>query len=130
MKTLSLQFFAAISLVCLCGCSFFAGITEKPPPSEPRGQLVTLTGEVIRAESGYRFKPLKETEAFRLSKAGQARDAVSEEMNLRKYFGKTLVIRGERKGEWIIRAQIMGQWLRPGEKRGSTLLGPEPKPTP
>jgi hypothetical protein len=122
----------ALGLVGLCGCSFFAGITDKPPKeaNEPRGELVTLTGQVIRAEGEYRFRPLKETEALRLSKAGGTKEAVAEEMNLRKYFGKTLVVRGERKGEWIIRAQVMGQWLRPGEKRGSTLLGPEPKPTP
>src|ERR1700736_2463593 len=107
MKTLSLQFFVAISLVCLCGCGLFRGITEKAPPTEPRGQLVTLPGQVIRTEGGYRFKRLKETEAFRLSKAGHAKDAVSEETSLRKYFGKTLVVRGERKGEWIIRVQIM-----------------------
>src|ERR1700730_2298854 len=119
----------ALSVICLAGCSFFAGITEKPPKSEkPEGPLVTLTGQVIRTEDGYRFKPLKETEGLRLTKANQKRNAVSEEIIMRKYFGKTLVVRGQREEGWIYGAQIMGQWLRPGEKRGSTLLGPEPTP--
>jgi hypothetical protein len=127
MKTLGLQLFVAVGLVGLCGCSFFAGISEKPPKSEkPEGPLVTLTGQVIRTEDGYRFKPLKETEGLRLTKASEKRNAVSEEIIMRKYFGKTLVIRGLRQEGWIFRVQIMGQWLRPGEKRGSTLLGPEP----
>jgi hypothetical protein len=119
----------ALSLVCLAGCSsFFAGISEKPAkPEKPTGPLVTVTGEVIRTESGYRFKPLKETEALHLTKASVRKEATAEEMNLRKYFGKTLVIRGLRQDDWIFRAQVMGQWLRPGETRGSTLLGAEPK---
>jgi hypothetical protein len=120
----------ALSLVCLAGCSsFFAGISDKPErPTKPQGPLVTLTGEVIRTEDGYRFKPLKETEALHLTKAAVRKEAAAEEMNLRKYFGKTLVIRGLREDDWIFRAEVMGQWLRPGEKRGSTLLGAEPKP--
>ena len=82
----------------------------------------------IRTENGYRFQPLKETEALHLTKATVKKEAAAEEINLRKYFGKTLVIRGQREEDWIFRAQVMGQWLRPGEKSGSTLLGPEPKP--
>ena len=120
---------AALSLICLASCSFFTGISEKPEkPEKPTGPLVTLTGEVIRTENGYRFKPLKETEALHLTKATARKEAAAEEINLRKYFGKTLVIRGQRQDDWIFRAEVMGQWLRPGEKRGSTLLGPEPKP--
>jgi hypothetical protein len=119
----------ALSLICLAGCSFFAGISEKPPkPEKPTAPLVSLTGQVIRTENGYRFQPLKETEALRLTKATDKKEAAAEEIILRKYFGKTLVVRGQREGDWIFGAQVMGQWLRPGEKRGSTLLGPEPKP--
>jgi hypothetical protein len=120
---------AALSLICLASCSFFTGISEKPEkPEKPTGPIATLTGEVIRTENGYRFKPLKETEALHLTKATARKEAAAEEINLRKYFGKTLVIRGQRQDDWIFRAEVMGQWLRPGEKRGSTLLGPEPKP--
>jgi hypothetical protein len=119
----------ALSLICLASCSFFTGISEKPEkPEKPTGPIVTLTGEVIRTENGYRFKPLKETEALHLTKATARKEAAAEEIDLRKYFGKTLVIRGQRQDDWIFRAEVMGQWLRPGEKRGSTLLGPEPKP--
>ena len=118
---------AALGLICLCGCGLFGGHEEKGP--EPPRELATLTGEVVRDEGGYRFKPLKETDNLRLTRAtrGAKRDLVAEEINLRKYFGKTLVVRGTRMDEWILRAQVLGQWLRPGEKRGSTLLGAEPK---
>lgn len=120
------KFLVALGLISLCGCGLFGNHNEKVP--EPPRELATFTGEVVRAEGGYRFKPLKETNNLRLTRAkrGPNRDLVAEEINLRKYFGKTLTVRGTRMDEWLLRAEVLGQWLRPGEKHGSTLIGPEP----
>jgi hypothetical protein len=119
---------AAFGLICLSGCGIFGGHHEKV--AEPPREVATFTGKVVWTESGYRFQPLQETNTLRLTRAkgGPKRDLVAEEINLRKYFGKTLTVRGTRMEEWILKAQVLGQWLRPGEKRGSTLTGPEPRP--
>ena len=120
-----------VSLTCLCACA--RGPREETVRETP-GPIEQFTGQIVRIESetgevGYRFKPQNEPENLqRFTRAKGGSDLASLEINLRKYFGKTLVVQGDSRRGWLLRATVLGQWLRPGEKRGSTLLGPEPIP--
>ena len=128
MKTFVLLVFAALGLFALSACSGFSqwAFALQPRPSEVSLQIETLTGEVVKVDAGYRVKPEKEPEKLlRLTKGRRGGNPEADESQLRKYFSKTLTIRGERVDDWIFEAQILGQWMRPGDKRGSTLLGTE-----
>ena len=82
----------------------------------------------MREDEGYRFLRSDDPSNLqRLTRAKKMKEAVAKEIQLRKYFGKTLVVQGESQEDWILGAEVLGQWLRPGEPRGSTLTGPEPK---
>jgi hypothetical protein len=85
----------------------------------------------VKVDEGYRFKPQDDPEhLLRFTHAGKSRDFVTEEFSLRKYFKKTIVVRGRLAGDWFTRIGVQGQWLRPGERRSATLIGPEPAPKP
>ena len=61
---------------------------------------------------------------YRLTRAKRSSEFVAEQINLRKYYEKTIVIRGKREADWIWSAEIVGQWNKPGESRGANLLAP------
>ncbi len=96
-----------------------------------------FNGEVVRRNGEYRFKlsnpakaepgnPAPVEQVFRLSRSRDPKEFASDEIHLRKYFGKTIVVKGILESGWIAKADIVGQWNRPGETRGPTLTGPEP----
>jgi hypothetical protein len=128
MKRFVLPLAVVFSALCLCGCGDFgrwAFATEKRTSSVPR-EIATFKGEVVYVSVGYRFKPSEEPENLRrLTKAKSGNNYEAKEINLRKYLGKTLTVRGESEGGWILEADIIGQWLRPGEMSGSNLTGPK-----
>ncbi len=129
MTKFVLQFFAALSLLCLFACSHGANHNASAAAAvKARRQIDSFTGQIVKVEEGYRFKSLNDQENLqRITRAKRGNNYETEEINLRKYFGKTLVIRGDSDDGWILEAVVLGQWLRPGEQRGSTLTGPEPK---
>ena len=128
MKKFALQFVAALSLLCLFACSHGANHSSQTAASKTRRQIDTFTGQIVKVDEGYRFKPLNsQGNLLRVTRARKGNNYETEELNLRKYFGKTLVVRGDSDEGWILEVVILGQWLRPGEKRGSTLTGPEPE---
>lgn len=112
--------------VCLSACH----LGEKPAPAGAApvsGVFEKFTGQVVKRNGEYRFQPLGEPEKIqRLSRSKNPGEFASDEIHLRKYYGKTIVVQGFDAGDWIAKADIIGQWLRPGEPRGSTLVGPEP----
>ena len=121
---------AASLFVIISACSH----GDRPVAAEPAapaavsGQAETFTGEVVRRNGEYRFRSLGEPEQIqRLTRSKDPREFASDEIHLRKYYGKTIVVKGISAGDWIAKADIVGQWLRPGEARGSTLTGPEPE---
>jgi hypothetical protein len=132
MKSLLLSFFCA-ALLLLSGCSFFAGMGDSPPPQPAKekvtGKFEEFTGQVIKTDEGYRFSPADAPGSLqRLTRASDSSRFADDELPMRKYFGKTLVVHGIVTGKgWIAHAQVVGQWLHPGETRGPTLTGPEPK---
>jgi hypothetical protein len=129
VKSFTLQSFAVLNLLVLGACSH--GPRQASPPPEARGPIENFTGVVVKVDEGYRFKPLNQPENLqRFTHAKGGTDLQADEINLRKYFGKTLVVKGDSRHGWLLRAVVVGQWNRPGETRGPTLTGPEPKATP
>jgi hypothetical protein len=132
MKSSLLSFFCA-ALLLHSGCSFFAGMGDSPPPQPATapdlpGEKGKFTGLVVKVDEGYRFQRSDDPSNLQqLTKAKKSKDFKDEEIQLRKYFGKTLAVQGESREGWIAGAEVLGQWLHPGEIRGSTLTGPEPK---
>jgi hypothetical protein len=114
-----------ITLVAVLGCSHGPKEAAPPPPAKLGGATETVTGKVVLVAEGYRLKLTDESEdLLRLTRAKKSSELAAEEINLRKYYEKTLVVRGRRQDEWIWAAEITGQWLRPGERRGSNLTAP------
>jgi hypothetical protein len=127
MKTFVLPFGAAVVLFLLCGCTH--GVQQLNPAALPATTRTTpterFTGKVVLMGAGYRLRLLDEPESvLRLTRAKRSRQFVAEQINLMKYYEKTIVVRGKRQDDWIWAAEIVGQWLRPGESRGSNLLAP------
>jgi hypothetical protein len=131
-----MQLLVRSTLVVLASVSLFAcshrgnqPAAEAPAATaNARGKSETFTGEVVRRNGEYRFKLLgAEPEKIqRLSRSRDPKEFASDEIHLRKYYGKTIVVKGIAHDDWIAKADVVGQWLRPGEPRGSTLVGPEP----
>jgi hypothetical protein len=89
------------------------------------GQTETFSGKVVLVAPGYRLKLSESEELVRLTRAKKRSEMATEEITLKKYYEKTLAVQGRREGEWIWSAEIVGQWLHPGEARGSNLNAPD-----
>jgi hypothetical protein len=127
MKTFVLPFGAAVALFLLFGCTHGAQQpnTAEKPATTSKTPTETFTGKVILAEAGYRLRLADEPESLlRLTRARKSSEFAAEQINLMKYYEKTIAVRGKRQDDWIWAADIVGQWLRPGEARGSNLLAP------
>jgi hypothetical protein len=116
-----------LAAVCLSACHL-----GEPRPSAAEAAKVSssfekFTGQVVKRSGEYRFQPLDHPEKIqRLSRSKNPTQFAADEIHLRKYYGKTIVVQGFDAGDWIAKAEVIGQWLHPGEPRGSTLTGPEP----
>jgi hypothetical protein len=120
----------ALGMICLEGCAHGAKQAAPAPaqPSKLQGQSERFTGRVVLVTAGYRLKLTESEELVRLTRAKKRSELATEEINLKKYYEKTLAFRGRREGEWIWGAEVLGQWLRPGEQRGSNLTAPDVGP--
>ena len=126
MHTFGVRSFSVVLLILLAACSHGPkehAAVEKPAKLQGESQM--LTGKVVLVVAGYRFRPADSEDVLRLTRAKQRYALANEEIGLRKYYGKTLAVRGKRDGEWIWAAEVVGQWLAPGETRGPNLTGPE-----
>ena len=127
MKTFFLPFGAAVALFLLFGCTHGAQQPNPAAQSAATSKAPTerFTGKVVLVGAGYRLRLLDEPESLlRLTRAKRSSEFAAEQINLMKYYEKTIVVRGKRQDDWIWAAEIVGQWLRPGESRGSNLLAP------
>jgi hypothetical protein len=99
---------------------------ERKAPPNPKAQTETLTGKVVLVKAGYRIKLMDDGSGtfFRVTRGKRSREFLTEQINLRKYYEKTIVVRGKREDDWIWSAEIVGQWNKPGESRGPNLLAP------
>ncbi len=88
------------------------------------GEKQTFTGKVVLTAAGYRFRVTDSDEDLRLTRAKRESEFAKEEVGLRKYYEKTLHVRGQRKDEWLWDAEVVGQWNKPGESQGPNVLAP------
>ena len=121
---------AGASLVCLCGC----WILETPSPNAQRPAITPklaperqdFTGKVVLADDAYRVELLKEPGSrIKLTRGRRQSEFTEQQIYLKKYFEKTIVIRGTREGDWIWGADIIGQWNKPGESQGPNMNAPK-----
>lgn len=104
----------------LSGC----GSTSNSANAVLHGEKQTFTGKIVLAGDGYRLRLNDSDDSLRLTRAKRATEFAHEEIDLRKYYEKTLAVRGTRQNEWIWDAEIVGQWNKPGESTGPNLLAP------
>ncbi|MEP7014403.1 MAG: hypothetical protein ABI925_03085 [Verrucomicrobiota bacterium] len=142
MKTFLAGCSIAFAFLSLSGCGLWQKHSPPPQPAaaasepvqtadpaatpKPRAQTETLTGKVVLVQAGYRLKLVDDESGtlFRMTQAKRTQEFVAEQINLRKYYEKTIVVRGKREEDWIWSAEVIGQWLKPGESRGANRLAP------
>lgn len=100
-----------------------------PPPPDVKLQSARseFTGKVVLLGEGYRLRLLDSEKIVSLTRAKRADRFQIEQINLRKYYEKTLVVRGTLEQDWIWGAEVVGQWLKPGERRSANQLAPPVK---
>lgn len=121
-----------LSIAGLFGCAHGGEKAEtaaKPASTKIRTEREMITGEVVLMPEGYRFRPNEEPDkTYRLSRSDVTNDLVNQELHMRKYYGKTLVVRGRKQEDWLADAAVIGQFLKPGESSGpNTTAPPEPR---
>jgi hypothetical protein len=128
VKILRLTLFAGTSLVCLCGCWILETPSGQRPAMTPQLEKQTqdFTGKVILVDNAYRVELLKEPGSrIKLTRGRRQSEFTEQQIYLKKYYEKTIVIRGTRDGDWIWGADVVGQWNKPGESRGPNVDAPK-----
>ena len=131
------------ALLFLNGCSW---LLEQPydrekkakaeHPNEPaakpknpellQGESETFTGKVVLDDGAYRFEPLDEPGTLlKLTRARRETEFESGQILLRKYYEKTITVKGMRKDDWIWHADITGQFVPPGGPTGPNMNAPK-----
>jgi hypothetical protein len=88
----------------------------------------TFLGKVVLVDGAYRLALSQEPAALlRLTRARRESEFAAEQINLRKYYGKTLSVIGTRQDEWIWAADVAGQWTPPGGDTGPNMTAPKPR---
>lgn len=131
MKFSGIVVVAVAALLSLFACSH--GQKQAEAPAQPattklQGNSQKYTGQVVLVAEGYRFRPNDSPDdLFRMTRATRPNELTSLEIHLRKYYGKSLVVRGKRQDNWLWEATVLGQWLKPGESAGPVVTAP-PEP--
>ena len=84
-----------------------------------------FTGKVVMIDGAYRLRLLKDETVLRLTRARRESEFASGQINLRKYYEKTISVNGTLYGEWIFGADIVGQWTPPGGDTGPNMSAPK-----
>lgn len=123
--------FASFALVCLVGCSWLlqqpTPASERPPETAKlERKTEVFTGKVVLVDGAYRLSLLKDPDTLlRLTRARRESEFAQEQVNLRKYYQKTISVNGTLQGEWIFGADIVGQWTPPGGDTGPNIDAPK-----
>jgi hypothetical protein len=121
-----------ICVLALTGCAFMKKPSQHPSEQhQVSGKLQkkteTFTGKVALVDGAYRFAPMNEPKMpLRLTRARQESEFAAEQIDLRKYYGKTLSVVGTRQDDWIWGADVAGQWTPPGGDTGPNMSAPKP----
>jgi hypothetical protein len=87
----------------------------------------TFIGKVMLVDGAYRFALAQEPKTLlRVTRARRESEFAAEQIDLRKYYGKTLSVIGTRQDEWIWGADVAGQWTQPGGDTGPNMTAPKP----
>src|SRR4051794_35670025 len=113
---------AALLAMGACAHDDKSAAASAPASTKGTGKFETFTGNIIKTDEGYRFSPEDAPETLqRLTRADDGAHFESDEVHMRKYFGKKLVIKGVVAGHgWIARVSVVGQYLQAGESAGPT----------
>jgi hypothetical protein len=119
-------------VLTLSGCAFGRKMLEQPsgPPQKESAKLErktqVFTGKVVLADGAYRLQLLKDPDmVLRLTRARKETEFAEQQINLRKYYEKTISVNGTLYGEWIFGADVVGQWTPPGGDTGPNVDAPK-----
>ena len=105
---------------------------EQPsgPPQKESAKLErkteVFTGKVVLTDGAYRISLLKDPDTLlRLTRARRESEFAKQQINLRKYYEKTISVNGTLFEEWIFGADIIGQWTPPGGDTGPNMNAPK-----
>ena len=130
MKTIHILFLS--SVLALTACAFTERTAEQPNGARQASARLqkkteTFTGKVVFIDGAYRFALAGEPKTLlRLTRARRETEFAAEQINLRKYYEKTLSVVGTRQDDWIWGADVVGQWTPPGGKTGHNMNAPKP----
>jgi hypothetical protein len=105
---------------------------EQPsgPPQKPSAKLErkteVFTGKVVMVDGAYRMRLLKDPDMIlRLTRARREGEFAQQQINLRKYYEKTISVNGTLYDDWIFGADIVGQWTPLGGDTGPNMSAPK-----
>lgn len=85
-----------------------------------------FTGKVVLDNGAYRLQLLNEPGSLiKLTRARRESEFEAEQILLRKYYEKTITVKGTRKDDWIFGADITGQYVPPGGPTGPNMNAPK-----
>ena len=127
----SVAIILSVGLLGLSGCAFGRKMLEQPSGKHEISAVLkknkeTFTGKVVLVDGAYRFSLLKDPDTLlRLTRAHRESEFASEQINLRKYYEKTISVDGTRQDDWIWAAAVIGQWTPPGGQTGPNMNAPK-----
>ena len=129
MKTITPLF---ICVLALAGCALTKTTSQEPSVQQQTSaplqkKTETFAGKVVLVDGAYRFALISEPKTLlRLTRARRESEFAAEQINLRKYYQKTLSVIGSRQDDWIWGADVTGQWTPPGGDTGPNMSAPKP----
>ena len=128
----SIAILLSASLFGLSGCALGKKMLEQPsgPPQKESAKLErkteVFTGKVVLVDGAYRLSLVKDPDTLlRLTRARRESEFPKQQINLRKYYEKTISVNGTLFDEWIFGADIVGQWTPPGGDTGPNMNAPK-----
>ena len=128
----SIAILLSAGLLALSGCAVGRKMLEQPsgPPQKESAKLErkteVFTGKVVMDNGAYRLSLLKDPDTLlRLTRARRESEFAKQQINLRKYYEKTISVNGTLYGEWIFGADVVGQWTPPGGDTGPNMNAPK-----
>jgi hypothetical protein len=128
----SIAILLAAGLFVLSGCALGKKMLEQPsgPYQKPTAKLErkteVFTGKVVLVDGAYRLSLLKDPDTLlRLTRARRENEFEKQQINLRKYYEKTISVNGTLQDEWIFGADVVGQWTPPGGDTGPNMNAPK-----
>jgi hypothetical protein len=120
-----------ICALALSGCTLFRKPSEQPSEKHQISAALhkkteTFLGKVVLVDGAYRFALAQEPNTLlRLTRARRESEFAAEQIDLRKYYGRTLSVIGTRQDGWIWAADVAGQWTPPGGDTGPNMNAPK-----